>query len=96
MRFGCRGAAGGWRGDSWAGDPLCGLRCGARPCGGGAELTALCPAKLRSDSRAEFDVEVRLAAHPPHGLRSSPPAKLPPHSPPTTPLGRRVGTHRAV
>ena len=43
---------------------------------------ALPGAKLRSDSRAEFDVEVRLAAHrPPHGLRSSPPAKSPPPHP---------------
>ena len=29
-------------GGSWAGGPLCGLRCGAQPWGGGAELTALC------------------------------------------------------
>ena len=43
---------------------------------------ALPGAKLRSDSRAEFDVEVRLTAHrPPHGLRSSPPAKSPPPHP---------------
>jgi len=43
---------------------------------------ALPGAKLRSDSRAEFDVEVRLTAHrPPPGLRSSPPAKSPPPHP---------------
>ena len=29
-------------GGFWAGGPLCGLRCGAQPWGGGAELTALC------------------------------------------------------
>lgn len=74
-----------WRagrgGCSWAGGPLCGLRCGAQPWGGGAETRCALPgAKLRSNSRAKFDVEVRLAAHPPHGLRSSPPAKSsPPH-----------------
>lgn len=75
-----------WRagrgGGSWAGGPLCGLRCGARPWGGGAETRCALPgAKLRSDSRAKFDVEVRLAAHPPHGLRASPPAKSPPPRP---------------
>lgn len=42
---------------------------------------ALPGAKLRSDSRAKFDVEVRLAAHPPHGLRASPSAKSPPPRP---------------
>ena len=46
------------------------------------KLAALCPgAKLRSNSRAKFDVDVRLAAHPPHGLRASPPAKSPPPRP---------------
>ncbi len=43
---------------------------------------ALPGAKLRSNSRAELDVEVRLTAHrPPHGLRSSSPAKSPPPHP---------------
>lgn len=75
-----------WRagrgGGSWAGGPLRGLRCGAQPWGGGAETRcALLGAKLRSDSRAKLDVEVRLAAHPPHGLRASPPAKSPPPRP---------------
>jgi len=75
-----------WRagrgGGSWAGGPLCGLRCGAQPWGGGAETRCALPgAKLRSDNRAKFDVEVRRAAHPPHGLRSSPPAKSPPPRP---------------
>lgn len=81
-----------WRagrgGGSWAGGPLCGLRCGAQPWGGGAETRCALPgAKLRSNSRAKFDVEVRLAAHPPHGLRASPPAKSPPPRPTPTPLG---------
>lgn len=75
-----------WRagrgGGSWAGGPLCGLRCGAQPWGGGAETRCALPwAKLRSDSRAKFEVDVRLAAHPPHGLRASPPAKSPPPRP---------------
>ena len=62
------------------------LRCGAQPWGGGAELTALCCAKLRSDSRAEFDVEVRLAAHRPKACAPRHrPSRLP-HSPPATPL----------
>jgi len=75
-----------WRagrgGGSWAGGPLCELRCGAQPWGGGAETRCALPgAKLRSNSRAKLDVEVRLAAHPPHGLRASPPAKSPPPHP---------------
>ena len=78
-----RGVAGGpwgWLLGRW---PACSrLRCGAQPWGGGAVTRCALPgAKLRSDNRAKFDVEVRLAAHPPHGLRASPPAKSPPPRP---------------
>jgi len=78
-----RGVAGGpwgWLLGRWSACSR--LRCGAQPWGGGAETRCALPgAKLRSDSRAKFDVEVRLAAHPPHGLRASPPAKSPPPRP---------------
>ena len=78
-----RGAAGGawgWLLGRWSAVRTA-LRCSAVGRRRGTHC-ALPGAKLRSDSRTEFDVEVRLAAHrPPHGLRSSPPAKSPPPHP---------------
>jgi len=52
-------------GDSCAGGPLRGLRCGAQPWGVSRELAARLCQTLRSNSRDKSDVEVRLSAHRP-------------------------------
>ena len=59
------------------------LRCGARQWDGVAELTAL---TLGSDSRDEFDVDVRWRALAPLSVRLATPRMSHPHGPPATPL----------
>ena len=83
-------------GGSWAGGSLCGLRCGAQPWGGGAELTALCRGQSSVQTAAPnlmLKCAWRRTARPTACAPRHRPSRLP-HTPPAAPLGWRVGTSR--
>ena len=104
LGWGVRAGLPGWLAVAWragrgggseAGGPLCGLRCGAQPWGGGAELTALCRGQSSVQTAAP-SLMWKCAWRRTRPTACAPrhrPSRLP-HGPPATPLGRPAGTFK--